>query len=98
MKIEPSKLKVSFGTGHEEGTELAQIIEPSEINIPAIQLGKRLEPYRPLWYEEPVSPENIGELTEVRSRVNIPIAAGRSCYRCPGRAVSPPGEDGGMKG
>ncbi|MCB0098955.1 MAG: mandelate racemase/muconate lactonizing enzyme family protein, partial [Caldilineaceae bacterium] len=42
----------------------------------AIQLGKRLEPYRPLWYEEPVSEENIAELLEVRRKVNIPIATG----------------------
>ena len=32
----------------------------------AIQLGKRLERYRPYWYEEPVSYENIDELAEVR--------------------------------
>jgi len=46
----------------------------------AIQLGKRLEEYRPLWYEEPVSEENIGELREVRRKVNIPIATGERLY------------------
>jgi len=46
----------------------------------AIQLGRRLEPYRPFWYEEPVAPENISELAEVRSRVNIPIATGERLY------------------
>ncbi|MEZ4673643.1 MAG: mandelate racemase/muconate lactonizing enzyme family protein [Caldilineaceae bacterium] len=46
----------------------------------AIQLGKRLEPYRPLWYEEPVSEENIAELLEVRRKVNIPIATGERLY------------------
>lgn len=46
----------------------------------AIQLGKRLEDYRPLWYEEPVSEENISELLEVRHKVNIPIATGERLY------------------
>ncbi len=46
----------------------------------AIQLGKRLEQYRPLWYEEPVSEENIAELLEVRRKVNIPIATGERLY------------------
>ena len=46
----------------------------------AIQLGKRLEPYRPFWFEEPVSPENVSELKEVRDRVDIPIATGERLY------------------
>ncbi len=46
----------------------------------AIQLGQRLEEYRPLWYEEPVSEENISELLEVRRKVDIPIAAGERLY------------------
>lgn len=46
----------------------------------AIQLGKRLERYRPFWFEEPVSQENIVELKEVRNRVDIPIATGERLY------------------
>ena len=46
----------------------------------AIQLGKRLEQYRPFWYEEPVSEENISELAQVRQRVDIPIATGERLY------------------
>ena len=46
----------------------------------AIQLGQRLESYRPFWFEEPVSDENIDELAEVRNRVNIPIATGERLY------------------
>jgi galactonate dehydratase len=46
----------------------------------AIQLGKRLEEYLPLWYEEPVSEENVSELLEVRRKVNIPIATGERLY------------------
>lgn len=46
----------------------------------AIQLGRRMEQYKPLFYEEPVSPENIGELLEVRRSVNLPIATGETLY------------------
>jgi galactonate dehydratase len=46
----------------------------------AIQLGKRMEAYRPLFYEEPVSEENISELAQVRDQVNIPIATGERLY------------------
>lgn len=46
----------------------------------AIQLGLRLGAYRPFFYEEPVSPENISEMLQVRTRVNIPIATGEKLY------------------
>jgi galactonate dehydratase len=46
----------------------------------AIQLGKRLEKYRPFWFEEPVSQENISECKQVRDRVDIPIATGERLY------------------
>jgi galactonate dehydratase len=46
----------------------------------AIQLGKRMEQYRPLFYEEPVSQERVSELIEIRRSVNIPIATGERLY------------------
>ncbi len=46
----------------------------------AIKIGKKLEKYNPLWYEEPVSEERISELLEVRKKVNIPIATGERLY------------------
>ncbi len=46
----------------------------------AVKLGRRLEKYRPLFYEEPVSEERICELSEVRRKVNIPIATGERLY------------------
>ena len=64
------------------GPEVDIIIEAHAKFCPAtaIQLGRRLEKYRPFWYEEPVSYENIDELAEVRSRVDIPIATGERLY------------------
>ena len=46
----------------------------------AVQIGKRLEEYRPFWFEEPVSYENVSEMAQVRNRVNIPIATGERLY------------------
>jgi 2-dehydro-3-deoxyphosphogalactonate aldolase len=42
----------------------------------AIRLAKRLEKYDPLWYEEPVPPENVEEMARVARSITIPIATG----------------------
>ena len=42
----------------------------------AIRLGQALEPYSPLWYEEPIPPDNLLEFAEVAKAVRIPIATG----------------------
>ncbi len=42
----------------------------------AITLAKLIEPYRPLWFEEPVPPENVKEMAKVRKSTSIPIASG----------------------
>lgn len=46
----------------------------------AIHLGQRLEQYRPFWFEEPVSQENISEMAQVRRHVRIPIATGERLF------------------
>ena len=42
----------------------------------AIRLAKRLEPYDPLWFEEPVPPEMPEEMAKVARATSIPIATG----------------------
>jgi 2-dehydro-3-deoxyphosphogalactonate aldolase len=42
----------------------------------AIRLARRLEPYDPLWFEEPVPPENADEMARVARSTRIPIATG----------------------
>ena len=42
----------------------------------AVRLGQALEPYAPLWFEEPVPPDNIAQMAEVAARVRIPVATG----------------------
>src|ERR671933_213945 len=46
----------------------------------AIHLGQRLEKYRPFWFEEPVSQENVDEMAQVRRHVRIPIATGERLF------------------
>ena len=42
----------------------------------ALRLAKRLEPHDPLWFEEPVPPENAKEMAKVARGTTIPIATG----------------------
>lgn len=42
----------------------------------AIRFAKRMEPYEPLWFEEPVPPENIDEMARVARFTSIPCATG----------------------
>jgi L-alanine-DL-glutamate epimerase-like enolase superfamily enzyme len=42
----------------------------------AIRLGQALEPYSPLWYEEPVPPDAVNEMAKVARAVRIPVATG----------------------
>ena len=42
----------------------------------AIRLAKKLEPYDPLWFEEPTPPENANEMARVARQTSIPIATG----------------------
>jgi galactonate dehydratase len=42
----------------------------------AIRLARRLEPYDPLWFEEPVPPDALQEMAKVARATSIPIATG----------------------
>lgn len=42
----------------------------------AIRLAQRLEPYDPLWFEEPIPPDNVREMAKVARATSIPIATG----------------------
>ena len=42
----------------------------------AIRLGQALEPYSPLWFEEPVPPDNPADMARVAAAVRIPLATG----------------------
>ena len=42
----------------------------------AIRMGQAIEKFSPLWYEEPIPPDAVGEMAKVASAVKIPIATG----------------------
>ena len=42
----------------------------------AIRLARALEPHDPLWYEEPIPPDDIAGLAEVARATSIPVAVG----------------------
>ncbi|GAA4993984.1 galactonate dehydratase [Actinopolymorpha pittospori] len=52
--------------------EIHRRLNPAE----AIQLGRAIEPYRPFFYEDPVTPDNFDEMAYVASKISIPIATG----------------------
>ena len=46
----------------------------------AIRVARLLEPYRPYWYEEPVSAQDLDSLVEVRRNINLPVVTGEELY------------------
>jgi galactonate dehydratase len=65
-----------------EGDDVELMIEVhGRLDPPAaIEMGQRLAPYRPAWYEEPVSPWDLGALLPVKQALPFPIAAGERLY------------------
>jgi len=45
-----------------------------------VKMAKKLEKYEPAWLEEPLMPDNIEGYTEIRRKINIPIAGGEHEY------------------
>lgn len=46
----------------------------------AVAVGRRLAPYRPAWYEEPVTPNDLDLLKSVTQSLPFPTAAGERLY------------------
>ena len=50
-------------------------------NVPtAIRIGNRLSEYDVAWYEEPVPPESLEALRQVRENVGVPISVGERLF------------------
>lgn len=48
----------------------------------AKRMARRLEPYEPLWFEEPTTPENPADMAEIARFTSIPISTGeRLCTK-----------------
>ena len=64
------------------GKDVDLLIEAhGRFNIPtAIKIAKEMEQFSPMFLEEPVPPDNLDALLEVKMRSNIPISAGERLY------------------
>jgi galactonate dehydratase len=64
------------------GKDIDLMIEGhGRLNVPtAVAMADELAPFRPYWFEEPIPPESIDALADVRTRSPIPIAAGERYY------------------
>lgn len=45
-----------------------------------IKIASELEPFRLLWLEDPVPPDNIGALKELQAKIRVPIATGENLF------------------
>jgi galactonate dehydratase len=54
----------------------AKIFEPAR----AVELAEAVRPYRPLFFEEAVRPENVQAMARVRQKTTVPIATGEQLY------------------
>jgi galactonate dehydratase len=46
----------------------------------AIQLCRLMEPFRPMWVEEPIPSDDVDAMLRVRNNTHVPIAAGENIY------------------
>lgn len=56
--------------------EIHRRLTPAE----AIVLGRGIEPYRPMFYEDPVPPDNLDNMAEVAEKIGVPIATGERLH------------------
>src|SRR5919206_98161 len=52
--------------------EIHRRLSPAE----AIVLGRGIEPYRPMFYEDPILPDNFDAMAQVAGQIGVPIATG----------------------
>ena len=46
----------------------------------AIRMAREIEPYHPMWLEEPIRPENVDAMQKLSEHVQIPLASGECNY------------------
>lgn len=67
-----ARVREAVGTEVDLCLELHRRLEPGL----AVQLSARLEPYNPMFLEDPIRPDNFDEMGLVASRCRVPIATG----------------------
>jgi len=71
-----SAVRETVGPDVDIGVEIHNRLTPGR----AIALGMELERFHLLFYEDPIPPDSIQSMSEVASKVRIPIAAGERLY------------------
>jgi galactonate dehydratase len=56
--------------------EIHRRLTPAE----AVVLGRAIEPYHPMFYEDPILPDNFDAMAEVAKQIGIPIATGERLH------------------
>jgi galactonate dehydratase len=69
-------VRQAIGNGIDLGLEIHRNLRPEE----AITLARELEPFRVLYYEDPLAPESVEALEYVARHVRLPIATGERFY------------------
>jgi len=64
------------------GPDIDLLVDVYRIQSPlyAIRWAQMLEKFKPFWYEDPIAPDSIDDLAEVRRNINIPIVTGETLY------------------
>ena len=64
------------------GNQVDLLIEGhGRFDVPTgIRIARELEPFHPMWFEEPVPPNDLEALKAVREKSPVPIAAGERLY------------------
>lgn len=71
-----AKIREAVGEEVDLCLELHRRLEPGL----AIQLSARLEPYAPMFLEDPIRPDNFDAMAEVAQKCRIPIATGERIH------------------
>ena len=69
-------VREAVGSSVEILIEVHRRLAPNE----AIRIAGRLEQFQPFWYEEPIDPEDMAGLAEVRRRTSLPVVTGEALY------------------
>jgi galactonate dehydratase len=46
----------------------------------ALRVARAIEPYNPMWLEEPIRPENVEAMAKLAAHVSVPLASGECNY------------------
>ncbi len=77
MAVEIVKqIRAAIGYEIDLGVEIHRNLRPEE----AVNLANELEPYRLLYYEDPLAPESVEAMDYVARHIHLPIATGERFY------------------